>query len=168
MIRRPLWPVFLCSSACSSPRGFLCLGSFSLVPHIRHKEGFPLLSSYSVVWCIRHLKEHSVVQCVRHLMGQPLYSAANADMCGQRGYDMAPPTMYDSVISPCFHSCLAFLHNHSPPQTPPSHSLDLSLPSQQYSPWDCSTIPKLHLPATMPSRRPAFLPSIGMALARIV
>ena len=44
----------------------------------------------------------------------------------------------------------------------------MSLPSQQYSPWDCSTIPKLQLPAPMPSRRPAFLPSIGLALARIV
>ena len=59
---------------------------------------------------------------------------------------MAPPPTCDSAVSPCFHGCLAFLHRHFPPQSPPSHPLDLSLCSQQQSsPWDCSTIPKLHL-----------------------
>ena len=62
---------------------------------------------------------------------------------------MAPPAMCDSAVSPCFHACLAFLHGHFPPQSPPSHPFDLSLCSQQQpSPWDCSTIPKLQLPAT--------------------
>ena len=59
----------------------------------------------------------------------------------------------------CFHDCLAFLHRHFPPQSPPSHPLDPSLHTQhQPLPWDCSTIPKLQLPASAPSRRPAFLP----------
>ena len=58
VIRRSLWPIFLCNSACSALRGLLCLGSFYLVPHIRNKEGPLSLSSYSVVWCIRHLKGH--------------------------------------------------------------------------------------------------------------
>ena len=40
---------------------------------------------------------------------------------------MAPPPMCDSAVSPCFHDCLAFLHRHFPPQSPPSHPLDLSL-----------------------------------------
>ena len=49
-------------------------------------------------------------------------------------------------------------HRHFPPQSPPSHPLDLSLCSQQQpSPWDCSTIPKLQLPAAVPSRGPASL-----------
>nr|XP_020772408.1 DNA-directed RNA polymerase I subunit RPA43 isoform X1 [Odocoileus virginianus texanus] len=45
-----------------------------------------------------------------------------------------------------------------PWRSPPSHPLNPSRCSQpQPSPWDCSTIPKLQLPAAMPSRRPAFL-----------
>ena len=72
---------------------------------------------------------------------------------------IAPPPMEDSAVSPCFHGCLAFLHRHFPPQSPPSHPLDPSLHTQhQPLPWDCSTIPKLQLPASAPSRRPAFLP----------
>ena len=60
---------------------------------------------------------------------------------------MALPTMHDSAISPCFHGCQAFLHRHFPPQSPLSHPLHPSLPSrQQPSPWDCSTIPRLHVP----------------------
>ena len=52
------------------------------------------------------------------------------------------------MTQPCFHSCPAFLHRHFPPQSPPSHPLDLSLRSpQQPLPWDCSTIPKFQLPA---------------------
>ena len=59
---------------------------------------------------------------------------------------MAPPTKGDSAVSPCFHGCPAFFYKHFPPQSPPSHPLDLSLCSQQQSsPWDCSTIPKFHL-----------------------
>ena len=66
---------------------------------------------------------------------------------------MAPPPTRDSAVSPCFHGCPAFLHRHFPPQSPPSHPLDQSLHSpQQPSPWDCSTTPKLQLPATAPVR----------------
>ena len=75
-------------------------------------------------------------------MGQPFYcSAADAGVWGERGYgDGSTPTR-DSAVSPCFHGCLAFLHRHFPPQSPPSHPLDLSLSSQQQPlPWDCSTI----------------------------
>ena len=39
-------------------RGLPCLGSFSVVRHIRHIEGPTRLGSYSVDWCIRHLKGH--------------------------------------------------------------------------------------------------------------
>ena len=68
---------------------------------------------------------------------------------------MAPPTMHDSAVSPCFRGFLAFLHRHFPRPSPPSHPVDLSLCSQQQpSPWDCSTIPKLQLPAAAPSRGP--------------
>ena len=44
---------------------------------------------------------------------------------------MAPPPMHDSAVSPCSHGYLAFLHRHFPPQSPPSHPLDVSLCSQQ-------------------------------------
>ena len=59
---------------------------------------------------------------------------------------MAPPTTCESAVSPYFHGCLAFLHRHFPPQSPPSHPLDLCLCSQQQlSPGDGSTFPKLQL-----------------------
>ena len=66
---------------------------------------------------------------------------------------MAPPPTRDSAVLPCIYGCLAFLYRHFPPQSPPSHPLYPSLCSQQQpSHWECSTIPKLQLPA--PSRRP--------------
>ena len=82
---------------------------------------------------------------------------------------MAPSLTCDSAVSPCFHGCLAFLHQHFPPQSPPSHLLNPSLHSQQQPlPWDCSTIPKLQLPATAPSRGPVSLSRICMATAKTV
>ena len=49
-------------------------------------------------------------------------------VCGGReAIVMASPGMHDSAVSPCFHGFLAFLHRHFPPQSPPSHPLDLSL-----------------------------------------
>ena len=150
-------------------RGLSCLGSFSVVWCIRHIEG----SVTAVLLCRlvpRSLKgghwvgSYSVVQCVRCLMGQPLYcSAASAGMWGEReAMVMAPPPTRDSAVLPCFHGCLALLHRHIPPQSPPSHPHDLSLQSQQQpSPRDCSTISKLQFPATAPS-------GVCMAVARTV
>ena len=75
---------------------------------------------------------------------------------------IVPPAMHDSAVSPWFHGYLAFLHWHFLPQSPPSHSFNPSLFSQQQpSPWDCSTIPKLQVPATAPS-------GVCMAAARAV
>ena len=71
----------------------------------------------------------------------------------ERLWLMALPPMHDSAVLPCFHGCLAFLHRHVPPQSPPSHLLDPSLHSQQQPlAWDCSTVPTLQLPAAVPSR----------------
>ena len=82
---------------------------------------------------------------------------------------MAPPTKHDSRVSPCFHGCPAFLHRHFPSQSPPSHPLNPSLCHQQQpSPWDCFATPKFQLPATAPSREPAFLFGVCMAPARTV
>ena len=113
---------------------------------------------------------YSVVQSVRRLMGQPLYcSAAKAGMSGREAMVMAPTPSCDSAISPCFHGCPAFLHRHFSPQPPPSPPLDLSLCSQQQPlPWDCSTIPKLQLPATAPSRGSISLSGVRMTVARTV
>ena len=53
---------------------------------------------------------------------------------------------------------------HFPPQSPPSQCLHPSLCSkQQSSPWDCSTILKLQLPATVPFRE-----SVALSVARTV
>ena len=66
---------------------------------------------------------------------------------------MAPPSMHDSAVSPCFHACLAFLHRIFPPQSPPSRPFDPSLHSQQQpSPWDCSTIFNLQFLVNAPCR----------------
>ena len=93
-------------------------------------------------------------------------------VCGKREVmAMAPPTMCDSAVSPCFHGYLAFqvAHQAFPTTSLPSHPLDLSFHSQQQpSLWDCSTIPELQLPASAPSRRPMFLPGVCMAVARTV
>ena len=76
---------------------------------------------------------------------------------------VAPHSMCDTAVSPCFHDCLTFLQRHFPPQSPPSHPLHQSLHSQQQpSPGDCSTIPKLQLPATAPSKGPVSLTGIHM------
>ena len=81
---------------------------------------------------------------------------------------MAPPLTSDSAVLPCFHGCLVFLHQHFPPRSPLSHPLNPSLRSQQQPlPWDCSTIPKLQLPASAPSRRPGFLSGVSMTVARM-
>ena len=84
--------------------------------------------------------------------------------CGEReAMVVAPHSMCDTAVSPCFHDCLTFLQRHFPPQSPPSHPLHQSLHSQQQpSPGDCSTIPKLQLPATAPSKGPVSLTGIHM------
>ena len=79
---------------------------------------------------------------------------------------IAPLPMHDLAVLPCFHGCLVFLHRHFPPRSPPSCPLRTSLHSQQQpSPWDCSTIPKLQLPAAAPSRGPASLSRVFMTAA---
>ena len=90
--------------------------------------------------------------------------------CGERkAMVMAPPATCDSAVLPCFYGCLAFLHRHFPPQSSPSHPLDLSLLSQQQpSPWDCATIPKLQLPTAVPSRGPVSLSRVCMSVSRTV
>jgi len=90
--------------------------------------------------------------------------------CGEReAMVMAPSPACDSAVSSCFHGGLAFIHQHFPPRSLSSHPFSLSLHRQQQpSHWDCSTIPKLQLPATAPYRRPAFLSRVCMAAARTV
>ena len=140
MIRRPLWPIFLSSSAHS--------GTYRAPP-----TGVLLCSSV-----------HQVFDGPASL----LFSCQCCGACGEReAMVMAPPSTRDSAVSPCFHGCPAFLHRHFPPRSPPSHPLDPSLHSQQQpSPWDGSTIPNLQLPAAVPSRGPASLSWVCMAEAR--
>ena len=97
-------------------------------------------------------------------MGQPLdCSDANVGVCvGREALAMAPPPTRVSAVSPCFCGYLTFFHWHFPPLSPPSHPFGSSICSQQQpSLWDCSTIPKLQLPATVPSRGPS-VPVQGM------
>ena len=143
--------VLLCCLVHQVHRGASRLGCCSVDRGIRHLKGHSGWGSYSAV------------RGVRRLMGQPLYcSAAKAGMWGERAMVMAPRATCDSAASPCSHGCPAFLHRHFPPRSPPSHPLDPSLCSQeQPSPWDCSTIPKLQLPAAASS-------GVCMAVSRTV
>ena len=121
-IRRPLWPaLWNIAPSVQALRGLPWLGSFSVVWYIRHIAEPPWLGSYSVDWC-RHLKglpgwgltlSFSAVRC---LMGKPLYcSAIDAGVWGEKGYGDGSTPMHDSAVLPCFHGCLAFLHQHFPP-----------------------------------------------------
>ena len=172
MIRRPLWPVFV-ALPIHVLRGLPCLGSFSVVRCSRHIEGAPLARvlllrmEHQALKGASWVRSYSVVQCIRHLMAQPVYcAAAGAGLWEGEAMVMIPPALRDSAVSPCFHGCLAFLHSHFPPQSPPSHPLNPSLHSQhQPSHWDCSTVPKFQLPATAPSRGPVFLSRVCVVAA---
>ena len=102
-------------------------------------------------------------------MCQPLYcSAVDAGVWGERGYGDGSTlyTWLDSVtLLPWLPS---FPPRYFPPQSS-SHPLNLSLHShRQPLPWDCTTIPKLQLPAVVPSRGPMSLSKVCMASARTV
>ena len=72
--------------------------------------------------------------------------------CGEReAMVMAPPTMRDSAVSPCFHRCLISSAVNSSPH-----------------PGIAPEIPKLQLPVTEPSRGPASLSEVCMAAAMTV
>ena len=86
---------------------------------------------------------------------------------GERGYGNCSTPTHDSAELPFFHGSPPFLHRHVPPQSPHSHPLHPPLHrEQQPLPWDCSTLPKVQLPATAPSREPASLSRGYMAPRR--
>ena len=120
-------------------RGLPCLGSYFVVQSVRQMVGQgwgSCLGSYLVDLHIRHLKGH--------LGGGPFCSslcqafdgpASLLFSCwcrrvGREAMVMAPPSTCNSAVSPYFHGCLAFLHRHFPPQSPPSHPFHLSLLNQ--------------------------------------
>ena len=150
--------VLLCCLVRQAHRGAPLTGVLLCRSAHQALKGVPWVGSYSVV------------QCVRRLMGQLSVVQLPMLACGEReAMVMAPHPTCDSAVSPCFRGCLAFLHRHFPPQSLPSYPLDLSFHSQQQpSAWDCSTIPKLQLPATAPSRRPVSLSEVCTATARTV
>ena len=53
-----LFGLFLHIFSCSALTGLPCLGSFSVVWHVRHIERSPWMRSYSVDLCVKHLKGH--------------------------------------------------------------------------------------------------------------
>jgi len=140
-------------------KGIPCLGSFSVVRHVRHIEGPPPLTEVLLCrsahqalkgapWWDPTLKFSASGVCWARFSIDQLPMLA----CGERdAMVMAPPSMHDSAVLPCFHGFLAFLNWHFPSWSPPSHPLHSFLCSQQQpSHWDCFTIPKLQLPATLP------------------
>ena len=74
-------------------------------------------------------------------------------VCGKReAMVMALAPARDSAVSPCFHSCLVFLHRHFPPQSPPSHPLDpfqgICIPVQVM--YDCGKDCLILIPFRLP------------------
>ena len=107
------------------------------------------------------LGAYSVVQCLRRLTGQLLYCSALMLACGEReAMVMAPPSAHDSVVItmlpwlPGF-PLLALLTTISSLTSPPPVSLHSA----------AALAPGL-LPATAPSRRPAFLSGVCMAVGK--
>ena len=81
---------------------------------------------------------------------------------------MAPPPVCDSAVLPSLHGSLAFFQRHFTLWSP-SHPFGLSPHSQQQtSPWDCSLIPILQLPAATRSMGLSSLSRVSRAAARIV
>ena len=118
-LRGPLPAVLFCCWARQAHRGAHLAGLLLCRSAYQALKGAPWVRSYSGV------------QCIRRLMGQPLYcSAADAGMWERGATVMAPLLLHDLTVLPCFHGCLAFLHRYFPPQSPPSHPLNLSLLSQ--------------------------------------
>ena len=138
-------------------RGLSCLGSFSVAQQVRHIEGAPRIllcrSAHQALKGAPWVGSSFVFPFIMHLMGRPLCcSAADAGTWREEAMVMAPTPTCDSAVSPCFYGCPPFFHRHFLSQSPPSHPFDPFLYSQQQpSPWDCSTIPKLQLPAAAPS-----------------
>ena len=152
--------------------------------HQAHR-GDPLTRSCSVDWPIRHLKRHPGWVLLYSVMSQaldgPVFLLFSCQCCQcwsvgreRKAMVMVPPAMCNLTVLPCVHGCLAFLHRHFPAQSPSSHPPPtryphLSLQGQQRpSPWYCSTISKLQLPAVTPSRVPASLSVVCTAAARTV
>nr|XP_020753576.1 gamma-aminobutyric acid receptor subunit gamma-3-like [Odocoileus virginianus texanus] len=109
-----------------------------------------------------------LLSTVRGLKGQPLCcSAAGAGLWEREAKGMAPPYRLSSITLPPRRPGF-------PPQAFPttvsSHVSPgaVSPPSTADLPLDPSTIPTLQLPAAVPSKGPASLTGLCMAVARIV
>ena len=161
--KRPLWLVLFCYLAWQAFKGPTWLRSFSVAWSIRKLMPPPtptLLGNFSIAWHVKHLKGHS-------LWGLSLL--VSAGMWGDRGYsDGSTPCAWFSIIALCLW-LFWFLPTHSPSWSPPSCPLGPSSQSQQQtSPWDCSPIPMLELPAPAHSRVFTSLFRVHRAVARIV
>ena len=164
--------VLLCCSACQTHTGAPLTGVLPCRSVHQTLKGIPWLGSYSVVWPKSHTGAPWVgsLLCgsVCHAFDGPAFLLLSCQcwrcwLVGKEAMVMAPPTMRDSALSPCFHGCLAFLHRHFPPQSPPSHPLNPSLQSTA-----ALALGLLQLPASAPSRGSMALSGGCMAAARTV
>ena len=103
---------------------------------------------------------YSVVQCIRCLMGQTLFSAVNAGMWGE-----SMTQQFHLASMAAWLSSTGISHHNLLPHIPSIPSLRSQ---QQPSPWDCSTVAKLQLPAAALSRGLASLSGVCVAAARTV
>ena len=111
---------------------------------------------------------YSVVPCVRCLIGQSLCSAADAGKWGERGYGDGSTRLCVTQQYRLASMAVRLSSTGTSPDSLLPHSPSSFHSQQQPSPWDCSTVPKLQLPAAAPSRGPAFLSRVCIAAARTV
>ena len=165
--------VLPCYSARQAHRGAPQVGSHSVDWSVRHLKGPPWLGSHSVDWSVRHLKGPPgwgpALYSVRRAFDGPasLLLAADAGRGGESGYGdglhhLRVTQQYFLASMAAWRSSTGISH----------HDLLLHVPSicsqQQPSLWDCSTVPKLQLPAAVPSRAPVFLSGVCVPAARTV
>ena len=159
MIRRHLWQSFSIAPPIQALRGFPCLGSFYVVLSVRHIEGPLCLRSYSGDQHVRHLKGHPGWGLNSSSVDQALDGPAClliSCQCSRVGRERLWRWLHPlRVTQQCrLASMAAWLsstgisHHKLLP-----HILFVHLSSQQQPlPWGCSTIPKLQLLATVPSK----------------
>ena len=174
MIRRPLWPVFLCSSAHSGTYKAPFPGILLYFSQCQAHRGAPLAgvllrgSRRQALKGARWVGSYSVVQCLGCLMGQRLYcSAADAGVWAERLWCWLHPLCWTQWYRLASLAAGLSSTGISPRLLPHSPWTPLSTVNSSPHPG-IAPQSRLQLPAAAPSRGPAFLSGVYVAAARTV
>jgi len=169
------WPVFFrasCNWWSESPFGH----SFSVAPPVQALRGLTCLGSFSVFRCIRHIEGRPLAGV---LLCSSVYQAFDGPvslLSSCQCWPVREERLWWWLHSLCMTQqyCLASLAAWLSSTGISHHDLLPHIPStrlcsqQQPLPWDCSSVPRLQLPATAPSRGSTSLSGVCMAASRTV